>query len=71
MAYESKVIFNAVADVLETSKSLDEAYSRVARLANSEGVVLPKTRTKPTFAYEGNAPSIKELEKILAQENEK
>jgi hypothetical protein len=45
MAYESKVIFNAVADVLETSKTLDEAYSRVARLANAEGVVLPKTRT--------------------------
>jgi hypothetical protein len=46
MAYESKVIFNAVADVLETSDTLDEAYVRVARLANAEGVVLPKTRNK-------------------------
>jgi len=46
MTYESKVIFRAVADIIETSDNLDEAYARVARLANAEGVILPEKRIK-------------------------
>jgi len=41
VTYESKVIFHAVADVLTTSKDLKEAYRRIARIANAEGIVLP------------------------------
>jgi hypothetical protein len=41
MAYETKVILTAVADIVQTSSNLDEAYKRIARLANAEGVVLP------------------------------
>jgi len=41
MAYETKVIFTAVADVLTTSKDLKEAYLRIAKIANVEGVILP------------------------------
>jgi len=37
MAYESKVIFKAVYDILETSKDLEEAKKRVARIANVNG----------------------------------
>jgi len=41
MAYETKVILTAVADIVQTSSNLDEAYKRIARLANAEGVILP------------------------------
>jgi hypothetical protein len=41
MAYETKVILTAVADIVQTSSDLDEAYKRIARLANAEGVILP------------------------------
>ncbi|MCL2215837.1 MAG: hypothetical protein FWB91_02330 [Defluviitaleaceae bacterium] len=41
MAYETKVILTAVADIVQTSSDLGEAYKRIARLANAEGVILP------------------------------
>ena len=34
--YEIKVILRAVADIIRTSKSLDEAYERINRIANVE-----------------------------------
>ena len=40
MGYETKVILVAVADIIRTSKTLDEAFARVARIANAEGVVI-------------------------------
>jgi len=40
MAYETKVIFATVADVLTTSKTLNEAYLRIAKIANAEGIIL-------------------------------
>ena len=40
MAYETKTTLAAVYDVLETSKTLEEAKIRVARIANDEGVIL-------------------------------
>ena len=46
MAYETKVILTAVADVLTTSKDLKEAYLRIAKIANAEGVILPSDDVK-------------------------
>jgi len=40
MAYESKTIYASVYDILETSKDLEEAKRRVAKIANVEGVIL-------------------------------
>jgi hypothetical protein len=42
MGYETKVILVAVADIIETSKSLDEAFERISRLANVEGVIVER-----------------------------
>ena len=42
MGYETKVILVAVADIIQTSKTLDEAFERVAKIANAEGVVITK-----------------------------
>ncbi|MCL2252837.1 MAG: hypothetical protein FWC09_00155 [Lachnospiraceae bacterium] len=45
MGYETKVILVAVADIVQTSQTLDEAYERIARLANAEGVIIaPKEK---------------------------
>ena len=40
MAYETKTTLAAVYDILETSKTLEEAKIRVAKIANVEGVIL-------------------------------
>jgi hypothetical protein len=40
MAYETKAIFASVYDILETSKTLEEAKKRVAKIANVEGVIV-------------------------------
>jgi hypothetical protein len=40
MGYETKVILMAVADIIKTSKTLEEAFERVAKIANAEGVVV-------------------------------
>jgi hypothetical protein len=42
MGYETKVILVAVADIVETSKSLDEAFERISRLANAEGIIVER-----------------------------
>ena len=44
MGYETKVILVAIADIIRTSETLDEALERVAKIANAEGVIieLPK-----------------------------
>ncbi|MCL1918509.1 MAG: hypothetical protein FWG14_09365 [Peptococcaceae bacterium] len=42
MGYETKVILVAVADIIQTSKDLDEAFERVAAMANAEGVIVKK-----------------------------
>ena len=42
MGYETKVILVAIADIIETSKTLEEAYERVEKIANAEGVVIKK-----------------------------
>ena len=42
VGYETKVILVAVADIIQTSKTLDEAFERVAAIANAEGVVIKK-----------------------------
>ncbi len=39
MSYECKVIFKIVMDILETSKSLEEAIERVAYIANVDRVI--------------------------------
>ena len=48
MGYETKVILAAIADILRTSDTLEEALERVAKIANVEGVVieLPKKEEK-------------------------
>ena len=43
MGYETKVFFAAIADIIRTSKTLDEALARVASLANAEGEVIKLT----------------------------
>jgi len=40
MGYETKVILAAIADIIRTSKNLDEALERVAKIANTEGVII-------------------------------
>jgi hypothetical protein len=42
MGYETKVILRAVADIIRTSKTLEEALKRVAEMANAEGVVVTR-----------------------------
>jgi hypothetical protein len=39
MGYETKVILSAVADILQTSKDLKEAYTRFEKIANAEGII--------------------------------
>ena len=40
MGYETKVILAAIADIIRTSKTLEEALERVARIANAEGIII-------------------------------
>ena len=40
MGYETKVILAAIADIIRTSSTLDEALERVAKIANSEGIII-------------------------------
>jgi len=47
-AYETKVILKAVAELVRTSKSVEEAFERVVNIANAEGVVIPKPGEKET-----------------------
>ena len=42
MGYETKVILVAVANIIQTSKDLDEAFERIAEMANVEGVIVKK-----------------------------
>ena len=44
MAYETKVLLSMVYDIIITSKSLEEASERVAKIANVEGVILDKPK---------------------------
>ena len=46
MGYETKVILIAVADIVKTSKTLDEAFERIAEMANAEGVIVKKRGPK-------------------------
>lgn len=47
MAYETKITLAAVYDILETSKTLEEAKRRVAKIANVEGVILKPDNENP------------------------
>ena len=40
MGYETKVILAAIADIIKTSTTLEEALERVAKIANAEGVLI-------------------------------
>jgi len=40
MAYETKTMYATFYDILETSKTIEEAKRRVAKIANVEGVIL-------------------------------
>ena len=42
MGYETKIILAAVADIIRTSETLDEALDRVARIAGAGGVAIAK-----------------------------
>ena len=44
VGYETKVILVAVADIIRTSKTLDEAFERVAAMANAEGEIVKKRK---------------------------
>ncbi|MCL1916709.1 MAG: hypothetical protein FWG14_00080 [Peptococcaceae bacterium] len=46
MGYETKVILKAVAELVRTSKSVEEAFERVVNIANAEGVVIPKPESE-------------------------
>ena len=46
MSYETKVIFAAMADILKTSATLEEAYERLTDIANAEGQVLKPYENK-------------------------
>jgi len=47
LGYETKVILVAVADIIRTSKDLNEALKRVAKIANAEGVVIDTEELPP------------------------
>ena len=40
MAYETKVILLAVSEIIKSSKDLQDAHGRLAKIANAEGVIL-------------------------------
>ncbi|MDR1704302.1 MAG: hypothetical protein LBS19_06410 [Clostridiales bacterium] len=40
MAYETKAILAAIATIIVKSDSVEEIYNAVAKMANTEGVVL-------------------------------
>ena len=42
MAFETKVLLNAIYDIIVTSKSLEEARERFVRVANAENVINDK-----------------------------
>jgi hypothetical protein len=42
MSFETKVILRALADMLLTADTVEEAYMRLAKIANAEGVILEK-----------------------------
>jgi hypothetical protein len=42
MAFETKVILRALADMLLSADTVEEAYIRLAKIANTEGVILEK-----------------------------
>jgi len=44
VGYETKVILAAVADIIKTSKTLEEAFERVAAIANAEKIVFGKMK---------------------------
>ncbi|MCL2054586.1 MAG: hypothetical protein FWG90_09190 [Oscillospiraceae bacterium] len=48
MAYDTKTAYATAYDIIQTSKTLEEAAERVAAIANVEGVVLkPRNPKKP------------------------
>jgi len=40
MAYETKALFIAIANIMRLSKDMNQAYGALAEMANAEGVVL-------------------------------
>ena len=46
MSFESKVILLAVADIIRTSKDLNEALDRLEVIANAEGILVKKREPK-------------------------
>jgi len=40
MAYDTKVLLIAIAQIIKTSESKEEAYAILAKMANAEGVIL-------------------------------
>ncbi|MCL2055031.1 MAG: hypothetical protein FWG90_11450 [Oscillospiraceae bacterium] len=46
MAYETKVLMMAIGDIISSSKTTEEAYKRVAKIANAEGVILEPFKIK-------------------------
>ena len=42
MGYETKVILVALAELTKKSKSVEEVYEHIVKMANAEGVVIEK-----------------------------
>ena len=40
MAYETKALFIAIANIMRLSKDIKQAYDALAEMANAEGVIL-------------------------------
>ena len=40
MAYETKALFIAIANIMRLSKDINQAYEALAEMANAEGVIL-------------------------------
>jgi len=40
MAFETKALLVAIGELIRSSKSAEEAFRRVAKVANTEGVIL-------------------------------
>jgi len=46
MAYETKVLLIAIANIIRKAKSMEEVYEAVEEMANAEGVVLKPMENK-------------------------
>ena len=46
MGYETKVLLVALAELIKKSKTVEEVYDHIVRIANAEGIVIQEREEK-------------------------